>query len=97
MQPKRAENPDDEDHDQEPWHDAATHQTARTASSEGPVIGGSGHERRNFYRDRVTEPSAILAALSEENMVNILHADPAVKRGCLNRRSSPQANLKATS
>ena len=66
----------------------------------GLVIGGSGHDCRNFCRDHVTEPSEILAALSEEIMVQIVHAGPAyrltVQRGCFNPKTSPRANLKET-
>ncbi len=67
----------------------------------GLVIGGSGHECRNFCRDHVTEPSEILAALSEEIMSQIVHAGPAyrvtVHRGRFNHAISPPVNLKETS
>jgi hypothetical protein len=59
----------------------------------GLVIGGSGHECRNFCRDHVTEPSEILAAVSEEIIGQIVHAGPAyrltVQRGRFNHKSSP--------
>lgn len=51
----------------------------------GLHLGGGRHTCRNFCRDGVTEPSDILGALSEEIMVEILHARPtyqlAIKRG----------------
>jgi hypothetical protein len=57
-----------------------------TLASYGLVIGGAGHDCRNFCRDRVTEPSDILAALTEEIMVNALHARLdyrlRIKTGC---------------
>ncbi len=67
----------------------------------GLVIGGSGHDCRNFCRDHVTEPSEVLAALSDEIMGQIVHAGPAyrltVQRGCFNRKSSSPMNLTETS
>jgi hypothetical protein len=50
------------------------------------VIGGAGHDCRNFCRDRVTEPSDILAAVADEIMVDVLHARLdyrlTIKTGC---------------
>jgi hypothetical protein len=40
----------------------------------GLHLGGGRHTCMNFCRDDVTEPSDILAALSEEIMVEIVHA-----------------------
>jgi|HubBroStandDraft_6_1064221.scaffolds.fasta_scaffold00015_111 hypothetical protein len=55
-------------------------------ASYGLVIGGAGHDCRNFCRDRVTEPSDILAAVADEIMVTVLRARPdyrlTVKIGC---------------
>jgi hypothetical protein len=51
----------------------------------GLHLGGGRHSCRNFCRSGVTEPSDILAALSEDVMVDALHADPGysltIKRG----------------
>jgi hypothetical protein len=55
-------------------------------ASYGLVIGGAGHDCRNFCRDRVTEPSEILAALADEILVEVLHAGAdyrlRIKTGC---------------
>ena len=54
-------------------------------SALGLHLGGGSHTCLNFCRDGVTEPSEILAALSEEIMVQIVGAGPgyrlAIKRG----------------
>lgn len=57
-----------------------------TLASYGLVVGGAGHDCHNFCRDRVTEPSDILATLADEIMVAVLHATPdyrlKLKTGC---------------
>ncbi len=45
----------------------------------GLRLGGGRHVCRNFCRDNVTEPSDILATLSEESMVEIVHAQPGYR------------------
>ncbi len=51
----------------------------------GLHLGGGSHTCLNFCRDGITEPSDILAALSEDILVDIVHAQPeyrlTIKRG----------------
>jgi hypothetical protein len=54
-------------------------------AARGLRLGGGSHTCLNFCRDGITEPSDILATLSEDILVDIVHAQPGyrltIKRG----------------